>query len=190
MQRLLTGTAAFGLVAALTINGTYHLAKYLTDGNALVLSFQRVASPFSKDPLSLAYLLFYGALGVGLLSSSVYVLKRGYVPWLTSRATALGQTSFVVFVLQFYVYFTGLALVRERLPFRSAWPAYFGGSVAVIMLVAFAWHRRGYNRFLTVGYRRMKEARWNVPLRFGKDAGASGRYPQNSSSSSSLVSQP
>jgi uncharacterized membrane protein len=178
MQRLLKRTALSGLVAAVMINLGYHLAKYLSHGSAFVVSLHTWASPFHKDPPAPDYLLFYGALGLLLLSATMHLLERGYVRWLTDRAIALGQTSFVVFMLQFYVYFTGLALIREHLPFRFAWPVYFAASVALIALIAFAWHRRGFNRYLTVGYRHLQNSSWNFRLPIGSPIEAVGDYPR------------
>jgi len=172
MQRLLLRIAAIGGCAAVVLNGTYHLASYESHGNAFLTSLHALASPFHKEPPALDYVLFYGSIGLCLLSATLHLTERNRLPWLMRRATELGQTSFVVFVFQFYVYFTGLTAVRAYLPFRAWWPVYLAASVVTILLPALAWHRRGYNRFLTVGYRRLEKSRWNVPLRIGKWAPA------------------
>jgi hypothetical protein len=73
------------------------------------------------------------------------------------------------------VYFTILAPLRIYLPFRSAaWPIYLVISIAVILLPALAWHRRGFNRFLTVGYRRLNKTSWNMQLKVGGSWTTSG----------------
>jgi hypothetical protein len=174
MQRTLLRTGAIGLAAAVVINAIYHLSKYAAHG-ALMFPLHGFASPFQKDPPGLDYVLFYGSFGMCLLAASIQLLQHEYVPWLTRRMANLGQTSFVVFVFQFYVYLTVLAPIRMYLPLRSAaWPLYLFASIVVIVLPALAWHRRGYNRFLTVGYRYLQKTSWNVPLKFGSGWVASG----------------
>jgi uncharacterized membrane protein len=167
VKALLLRTAASGLAAAAAINGSYHLIKYLhlSNDHALALA-HHLASPFQKTPPSPPYLLSYGAIGVSLLWASIQILESGRLRWFTTRAEALGQTSFFVFVLQFYVYLTCVEPLRMYLPFRAAWPLYLGASVALIVASALWWHRRGYNRFLTVGYRHLKNSRSNLPLGF------------------------
>lgn len=154
-QRLLTRTSILSLTSAAVISAVFHLAKYAFHSNPLVLAFHPIASPFGKQPPSLVYLLFYGGIGVGLLSASLHLVRRAHHTPLLSLATALGRTSFVVFMLQFYVYLLGIAVVRPFLPYDFLWPLYFALSVVMIVVPALAWHRRGYNRFLTIGYRHL-----------------------------------
>jgi uncharacterized membrane protein len=163
MQRTLVRLGAGGFVAAVTINAIYHLANYAAH-NTLTLQFHWLGSPFQKEPPGFDYVLFFGSCGVLLVAGSMYLLKRNAVRWLTRRAAQLGQTSFVVFVFQFYVYLTVMVPIRRYLPYQFAWPVYFLASIVLIILPALAWHRRGYNRFLTVGYRYLQQSPWNAPL--------------------------
>ena len=62
----------------------------------------------------------------------------------------IGQVSLFVFILQYYIYFSLLYSLHLR-P-GHYWPLYFLISVALIIMAALFWHRRGLNRFITVGY--------------------------------------
>lgn len=161
MERTLLRLGAAGLIAAISVNAIYHLANYATH-DSLTLRFHWLGSPFQKEPPGVDYVLFFGSSGVCLVAASLRLLKQNAVPWLTRRMAQLGQTSFVVFVFQFYVYLTIVVPIRRYLPYRSAWPVYFLASVIVIVLPALVWHRRGYNRFLTIGYRYLQGRSWNV----------------------------
>jgi glucan phosphoethanolaminetransferase (alkaline phosphatase superfamily) len=69
----------------------------------------------------------------------------------------LGRTSLFVFLGHWFVYLIAIMGLRNWLPFVWAWPIYFVMSVVLIVSSAAAWHRRGYNRFITVGYPRVRE---------------------------------
>jgi uncharacterized membrane protein len=161
MERMLVRLGAAGFIAAIGVNAIYHLANYAAH-DALTLRLHWLGSPFQKEPPGFDYVLFFGSCGVCLVAASIRLLKQNAVPWLTRRMAQLGQTSFVVFVFQFYVYLTIVVPIRRYLPYRSAWPVYFLASVVVIVLPSLLWHRRGYNRFLTIGYRYLQGRPWNV----------------------------
>jgi uncharacterized membrane protein len=163
MERTLGWLGAAGFIAAIGVSAIYHLANFAAH-DVLTLRLHGLGSPFQKEPPGLDYVLFFGSCGLCLVSASIHLLKRNAMPWLTRRIAELGQTSFVVFVFQYYVYLTIVFPIRRYLPYPSAWPVYFLISVAVIVLPALAWHRRGYNRFLTIGYRHLQQRSWNVPL--------------------------
>ena len=76
---------------------------------------------------------------------------------LLRRAAQLGEASFFVFVLQFYVYWVLILPFNTRLPMPSLWPIYLLVTFTGIAIAAFQWQGRGCNRFLTVGYRRLCE---------------------------------
>jgi hypothetical protein len=61
----------------------------------------------------------------------------------------LGQASFFVYVIQFYVY--GIVLHTLRLPYTPFWPLIFLFTIALLVLVAIPWNWKEGNRFLTVG---------------------------------------
>jgi hypothetical protein len=151
MQRTLTRLALRGAIAAIAFNVTYHLIKVL--GLAPKFAVTAVGSPFAKIPPSPVYFLWYGALGLCLIATCLHVVRFNKAPRVMAFLATLGQTSFALFVIQFFVYFTVLYGFRGHLPWEGAWPVYFALSVVVILVPALAWHRTGCNRFLTVGYR-------------------------------------
>jgi hypothetical protein len=73
----------------------------------------------------------------------------GIAPWLMNQLRQLGQASFFVYVIQFYVY--GIVLHTLRLSYTPFWPLIFLFTVALLMLVAIPWNWKEGNRFLTVG---------------------------------------
>jgi Heparan-alpha-glucosaminide N-acetyltransferase, catalytic len=153
MHRLLLRTAVTGAVAAAGLNLAYHVARSFGYGTGLAA--HAVGSPFAKMPPSLVYLMFYGSLGLVLISASLHLASQARMARVVRGLSMIGQTSFVVFVIQFFVYFTVLPVVRPYLPLAWAWPFYFGVSIAATLLPALVWQRGGYNRLLTVGYRRL-----------------------------------
>jgi peptidoglycan/LPS O-acetylase OafA/YrhL len=152
MHRLLIGIAAIGIAVAATLNGTYHLLKQ--SGYAAAVATHALGSPFAKMPPSLVYFLFYGAIGLMLISACLRLTEEVHVARLVRCLATIGRTSFAVFVFQSFVYFTLMLQLRRHLPLTWAWPVYFVVSVSAIVASGFVWHRADCNRFLTVGYRR------------------------------------
>lgn len=150
MRRTLTRLAIVASISAVVLNATYHAAKAL--GYAPRFAVAAVGSPFAKIPPSPVYFLWYGALGLCLIAACLHAVRRQMAPRLMAFLATLGQTSFALFVIQFFVYFTVLYHFRGRLPWE-AWPGYFVASIALILVPTLIWHRTGCNRFLTVGYR-------------------------------------
>ncbi|HEY2434225.1 MAG TPA: acyltransferase family protein [Vicinamibacterales bacterium] len=153
VHALLLRTAAACLTIAMLLKVSYHLAVRL--GAAPSDALYDATSPFTKAPPSLVYLLFYGSLGLVMLSLSLGLAKSARMRFAAARLAALGQTSFPIFVIQFFVYFTVLPLIRPHLPWPSLWPLYFSITTVAVAIPALFWHRAGGNRFLTVGYPRM-----------------------------------
>jgi hypothetical protein len=112
-----------------------------------------------KLPPGPVYLLFHGGLALLLLAGWYLVEKRG-MHRLVAAAGDLGRASLVAFVIQYYVYYVVLRMARPYLPYADAWPVYLIGSMLLVVLPALEWQRRGYNRFLTVGYGRFHQ--WNT----------------------------
>src|SRR6185436_13069574 len=164
MHRLLLRSAAIGATVATALNVASHAARQ--GGYASTFATHAVGSPFAKMPPSLVYFLFYGAIALVLISASLRLASAPQMAGIVRGLATIGQTSFVVFVSQFFVYFTVLHAVRPYLPLAWAWPLYFVLSIVATLAPALAWHRCGYNRFLTVGYRRLSEGRgWQAHRR-------------------------
>jgi peptidoglycan/LPS O-acetylase OafA/YrhL len=155
MHRLLIRTAAVAAGAAAFLNLAYHALRQ--SGLTTAFATHAVGSPFAKTPPSLVYFLFYGSIGLVLLSACLRATSDVRMARVVRGLETIGRTSFAVFVIQFFIYFTVLRAVRPHLPWAWAWPVYFALSIVAIVVPAIAWHRAGYNRFLTVGYRRLSQ---------------------------------
>jgi uncharacterized membrane protein len=116
--------------------------------------------PFQKFPPGPAYLLLYGGVGLWI----IYALFRfpDRQPWriYVDYTSLLGQTSFFVFVLQYYVF---VLMGCAHLKYDAFWPFYLLGSIVLISSFAYVWHYKGYNRFLTF--------RWKTVPSGSPDAG-------------------
>jgi hypothetical protein len=156
MSRLLGGVAAASLITALAAMTGFLVLKI--EFGATHFTFIRIVhtlvAPDQKWPPSPVYFLWQGGTGLALLSLWLWVERKGRLPRLLNRAAALGQTSLVMFVVQFYVYYALLRQARAHLPFAGAWPIYLLASMTLVVVPALLWHGRGFARFLTVGYRR------------------------------------
>jgi hypothetical protein len=157
MQRTLARTAATCFSAGLLLTAGYVVGKHLRWLGSAGLF---LALPVQKQPPSPAYLLCYGSVGLGLISACLLVERMGLARRIVARATAFGQTSLFAFVLQSYVYYSGVALVRGYLPLAAqAWPVYLAMTIVFIVATSLVWQARGYNRFLTVGYHLLRAER-------------------------------
>jgi peptidoglycan/LPS O-acetylase OafA/YrhL len=155
MHRVLIRTAVASAAVASFLNVTYHVLRQ--QGYVSVFATHAVASPFAKTPPSLVYFLFYGSIGLLLISACLRLASDERMAGIVGGLATIGQSSFAVFVIQFFVYFTVLHAVRPHLPWAWAWPVYFVLSIVATLVPALGWHRARYNRFLTVGYRRLSQ---------------------------------
>jgi uncharacterized membrane protein len=154
MLRLLLKVGAGCIATAIGI-------KALFLGATLVgrpgLFFYALTSPFQKNPPALPYFLFYSGIGIGvILAGWLYIELKGYA--ILEWAAALGQTSLIMFITQSYVYYSGVYLLRTHLS-RPFWPVWLATSMVLVVAPSALWHRLGWNRFITVGYRHLYERR-------------------------------
>jgi uncharacterized membrane protein len=144
------GAVAVGLtlagivVVAATVPGALIPSK---DIFAQPLDF---ASPFQKLPPAPLYLLGYGGLALLMMGALMWAEEHAVAKRLLRSASLVGRTSLFVFVLQYYVNFVIVPVLR--LPDSPWWPLYFAGSLGAIYLATTAWSRAGLNRLITVGY--------------------------------------
>jgi hypothetical protein len=108
------------------------------------------ASPFQKLPPAPLYLLGYGGLALLMMGALMWAEEHAVAKRLLRSASLVGRTSLFVFVLQYYVNFVIVPVLR--LPDSPWWPLYFAGSLGAIYLATTAWSRAGLNRLITVGY--------------------------------------
>jgi len=112
-------------------------------------NIEHLLSPYQKFPPGPTYLSFFGGAGMLMVAAVLEAGHRGIAPWLMKQLRQLGQASFFVYVVQFYVY--GVTLHALRLPYTPLWPLIFLFTVALLVLVATPWNWKEGNRFLTIG---------------------------------------
>ena len=113
--------------------------------------------PFQKQPPSPAYLGVYAAFGL-LLVCGLFALdaRSALRSWIAVLAT-LGRASLAVFLVQYYLYFTALALWNPD--YSAFWPLLLLGSLMIVVGVGLLWGRIGNNDLFSVGYRRLTAVR-------------------------------
>jgi len=104
---------------------------------------------YQKFPPGPIYLCFFGGAGMLMVAAVLEAGHSGIAPWLLNQLRQLGQASFFVYVVQFYVY--GIVLHTLRLSYTPFWPLIFLLTIALLVLVAIPWNWKEGNRFLTVG---------------------------------------
>jgi hypothetical protein len=118
---------------------------------------RQIASLTEKLPPGPGYVLFYGGVAL-LLFWAVLALDRLAWGRAVSRWSALfGRCSLACFVAQFYVYYA--VVYRLPHPPEVLAPLYFAATLVVLRLFARTWDRHGWNRLITVGYRRIARTR-------------------------------
>jgi hypothetical protein len=168
MGRLLARTGAVAMAAALLLKAGNIVMRAVAAAGEITAAraeaVRMLTSPHMKFPPSPAYFLFYGGLGLLWVSLWLAAERRGRFLAVTDGAVMLGQASLFVFILQFFVYFTLVHLVRSYLPFTFAWPVYLVASMGGVVGLTWVWHRLGYRRFVTVGLRNWPEqrGRWRL----------------------------
>lgn len=140
---------AAGLVgAAVALELGLLAARLALPSNALLADLGgSVGNPFGKVPPTPAYLLVFGAAGLAMTAVSNVLLERGWLRWLTRRASEIGRSSLVVFVVQSYLYY---AIELHWLPPRHVWPLYFLATLGIVLLTARLWLAAGGNKLLVV----------------------------------------
>ena len=122
-------------------------------------------SPTTKLPPGPVYLLFFGGLGLLLIWGVATLDHRGHLEFAMRWSAMLGRCSLVVFIVQFYVYYTLIG--PARFPYTRGWPLLFAGSIAVISAIAAWWDRHQLNSLLTVGLPNGGRWRNGLPERVG-----------------------
>lgn len=105
-----------------------------------------------KVPPGPTYLLVFGGLGLLLLRAMFIAEQRGVLPRVRRVLITMGQTSLFVFLLQELLYVGLLSWLNP--PYSPFWPLLFLATAALVIAIAFWWHRIGGMRFMTVGVRR------------------------------------
>jgi len=154
MLHLLGQVGAGCAILAFAIKSLYVAARWYGVRGAFMYA---LTSPFQKYPPSPAYLLFYAGVGVGIVLTGCLLVER-YDLISLKWASALGQTSLGMFIIQSYVYYFGVHSLAPYLS-KSLWPVWLVLSIAVNLALTWMWRRWNLNRFITVGYRQFMERR-------------------------------
>ena len=167
MVTILGGLVGVGLSIALLFGGPAHRAleearrrggivgEAIAAAEELALPhpmdpWLELSSPFQKRPPSPVYFAFFGGSGLALLYLCRSAEKRGWVRSWTRYLARFGSASLFVFVAQYYVFFAVLRSVK--LPTSIWWPVPLIGLSGILIYSGIVWERRGWNRWLTVGY--------------------------------------
>ena len=103
-----------------------------------------------KLPPSLSYFLFYGGIGLLILYAYSRLESNSVVASIARFTGMIGQVSLFVFIVQYFVYFS--LLVVLKLQYTVFWPLYFVASVFVVCVPSKLWYDRGLNKYLSVPY--------------------------------------
>lgn len=111
-------------------------------------------NPFQKIPPGPAYALAYGGAGILLAGIVCQLSHFGRLQSLISALAVIGRASLVTFIAQYWLYyFPTRALGVSNIP--GLWFIAMPASLGLLWMLAFFWDRRGYNRFITLGLRRL-----------------------------------
>jgi uncharacterized membrane protein len=149
--RLLRAAALVSLSLAVSLTLAGWTVGALTGNPASTGVASMLLSFDQKFPPSPVYVLWFGGCGLALLSLFALIEQRQWVSVALHTVALAGRNSFFSFTIQFYVYYVGLDMLG--LSISPLWPLYFLASAALVFALATACNRRGYVRFLTVGFR-------------------------------------
>lgn len=124
-------------------------SRALPRHQALLRLIDPLFSPTIKLPPEPAYLFFFGGLAALLVWCIALLDHRGIARALTGWAAMIGRCSLVVFILQFYVYYSVIGAAHLR--YTPLWPVLFATSVLAITLFAAWWDARALNYTLGIG---------------------------------------
>ncbi len=126
-----------------------------------------------KYPPGPLYLLFYGGVGLLLVSGCLVVERRNIYGRARRYAAQCGEASFFIFIAHFYLYWLGIRRLGPGGPLPAL--LYFSLSTLVLFVLARLWFRGRCNRFLTVGYEALSR-HWPVAPRVPARAPAVARH--------------
>jgi hypothetical protein len=151
-RRRLLVLGALGVALAVASKAAFYLVLGpALSGSPWQTVVRALMSPTQKLLPSPAYLGFYGGCGLSIVAlGSAADASAGWSRLVALMAT-LGQNALFMFVLQFYVYESGVYEVARVFGTSVLWPVVFAATVVVIAFCTLQWHRLGYRRFLTVG---------------------------------------
>ncbi|NPC73893.1 MULTISPECIES: heparan-alpha-glucosaminide N-acetyltransferase domain-containing protein [Corallococcus] len=103
-----------------------------------------LTSQSQKYPPGPAYVALYGGTALALMGLLLHAEQAGYLSRFLRAASVIGRHSLLAFVLQFYVYYAGLYLLR--LHYTPLWPLLFVFTAGLQWCALYAWDLRGRAR--------------------------------------------
>ncbi|RKH27044.1 DUF1624 domain-containing protein [Corallococcus praedator] len=130
------GVATFGgvlMVLHIAVHHLWHGAGFTT--------LMALTSQGQKYPPGPAYVALYGGTVLAVMGLLMRAEQAGHLSRYLRAASVIGRHSLLAFVLQFYVYYVGLYLLR--LPYSPLWPLLFVATALLQWGVLYAWDLRG-----------------------------------------------
>jgi uncharacterized membrane protein len=146
-------------VAGLALAADMLLLRRLFDADP-PYAIHQMTSPMVKTPPSPAFICFNLGIGLLVLAAALAASVHRRSAAIVRALSLIGQASLFVFVLEYFIY--DFVFFELHPPYTSTWPLLFLFSLGIIWSLAAFWTKRGYNRFLTVGYGRVADPR--LPL--------------------------
>jgi hypothetical protein len=147
----LVGIGALLVAGALTVRYLRPVAlRLLGTASAARSAVVALTSSTQKLPPAPVYLLFYAGLGLCVVAVCLWLSRLGLLHAPVGLLALVGRNSLVAFVLQYFVYYVAVFLLR--LPYTPFWPALFAAGFALVIAGSGAWERWFGPRWLTVGY--------------------------------------
>jgi len=134
-------SATIGIKLVALQLGLSHLMGHVT--TALL----RVGQKWPPAPL---YLMFYGGVGLLLMSGCLAAEKRQWCRRMFSGAAICGEASLFVFLAHFYLYYLGLYRLGPGGPASGL--VYFILSTTALVVAAHVWQGQALNRIFTVRF--------------------------------------
>jgi uncharacterized membrane protein len=130
------GIATFGgglVVLHIAIHRLWHGAGFDT--------LMALTSQAQKYPPGPAYVALYGGTVLALMGLLMRAEQAGYLSRYLRAASLIGRHSLLAFMLQFYVYYVGLYLLRVH--YTPLWPLLFVFTAGLQWCALYAWDLRG-----------------------------------------------
>ncbi|RKH49513.1 heparan-alpha-glucosaminide N-acetyltransferase domain-containing protein [Corallococcus llansteffanensis] len=124
-----------------------HIAVHHLWHGAGFTTLMALTSQAQKYPPGPAYVALYGGTVLALLGLLMRAEQAGYLSRYLRMASVIGRHSLLAFVLQFYVYYVGLYLLR--LPYSPLWPLLFVATALLQWGALYAWDLRDRSREAT-----------------------------------------
>jgi uncharacterized membrane protein len=101
-----------------------------------------------RNPASIGFFIFFGSITFALLFMFFKFGNHNPLKIYIRYASMLGRNSFMIFVIQYYIYYT--ILFKLKLSYSLLWPLYFFITLTIISLAIYFWDRNGLNRLIGI----------------------------------------